>query len=431
MQTKEIENITKQVAAQYKADPNCSNQLFDLSAQKDVGIVIFKMRDDVPAIIFNSTRERDNGLVEKNISALLFYMGESSRGNFVDDSDRELKFLNCGHSEIIDGEKVYFYVRAPIVPISDTTQNFRYLLVFISIGVFCATLIGSYCLSSQLALPIVRMATKAKQLNSSNTNVEFTSDEYSEVKQLSDTLNYAIGELQKTDAIRKEVIANVSHELKTPLTMIKSYTELIRDISGDYPERRKEHLDVIYAEAERLDYLINDMMDYSKLESGLMSYEKTYFNLSEVLSKFQTSFSEKHKDFKITLSTTKNVMIFADQNRIEQVITNLLNNAINYSTTKKEINIKLKKVPNDSAYKLEIIDHGIGISEENLEKIFDRHFRSSAAKRVTVGSGIGLSIVKSILTHHGFEFGAKSEENKGSTFFIIFKTTTIEEKTHA
>ena len=275
------------------------------------------------------------------------------------------------------------------------------------------------------------MANKAKQLTESNKNVKFNSNDYAEVKQLSDTLNYALGELQKTDAIRKEVLANVSHELKTPLTMIKSYTELIKDISGDNPEKRKEHLDVIYREAERLDYLINDMMDYSKLESGLMSYEKSTFNLADVLKEFKAAYSQKFEDFKISLSTPKSVLIHADKKRIEQVITNLLNNAINYSTTKKEINIRLRKVPNsENQYKLEIVDHGMGISKENLDKIFDRHFRTTSAKRATIGSGIGLSIVKSILTYHNFEFGAKSEENKGSTFYIIFTTSSAQGVKH-
>ena len=218
-----------------------------------------------------------------------------------------------------------------------------------------------------------------------------------------------------------EVIANVSHELRTPLTMIKSYTELIKDISGDNPEKRQEHLDVIHAEANKLEYLINDMMDYSKLESGVMTYEKSKFNLYDLLKRTKITYAQKYPEFKFSLSGVKDAFIFADEQRISQVITNLLNNAINYSSTKKEINVRLKRISQDEI-KLEVVDHGIGISEENLKNIFDRHFRSSSAKRAAVGSGIGLSIVKSILTHHGYSFGATSKENKGSTFYINFKT---------
>lgn len=431
VKTTEVENIGSTISTIYRTNPNYQDTLVELSIQKDVGIIIFTKTDDQQNIIFNSTRENNPQSVEQTIECLLFYMGDSNTSSYINNDIEDLKILNCCKAENINGTQTYFCVSAPIVPISNTTENFKYLLVFISIGVFCATLIGSFLLSSQLSLPIVRMAKKAKQLTESNKNVKFNSDDYAEVKQLSDTLNYAIGEMQKTDKIRKEVIANVSHELKTPLTMIKSYTELIRDISGENPEKRKEHLDVIYREAERLDYLINDMMDYSKLESGLMRYEKSLFNLADVLKEFKNSYSEKFSDFKISLSTPKKVMIFADKKRIEQVITNLLNNAINYSTTRKEINIRLKKLPDElNKYKLEIVDHGMGISKENLDKIFDRHFRTTSAKRATVGSGIGLSIVKSILTYHGFDFGAKSEEKKGSTFHIIFTSDIIQGETH-
>ena len=426
VKTNEVESISSTISTIYKTNSNYSDTLIELSIQKDVGIIIFTLQDNSPNIIFNSTRENNHQSVEQTIDCLLFYMGEESRASFINNDIEDLKILTCGKAEEINGIKTYFCISAPIVPISNTTENFKYLLVFISIGVFCATLIGSYCLSSQLSHPIVKMANKAKQLSNSNMNVKFNSNDYAEVKQLSDTLNYAIGELQKTDAIRKEVIANVSHELKTPLTMIKSYTELIRDISGENPEKRKEHLDVIYREAEKLDYLINDMMDYSKLESGLMTYNRSIFNLSDMLKQFKISFSEKYTNFKFTLSAPKTVEVFADKTRIEQVVTNLLNNAINYSTTKKEINIRLKAIDTEKLkYKLEIIDHGMGISKENFPNIFNRHFRSSSAKRATVGSGIGLSIVKSILDSHDFEYGVTSEENKGSTFFIIFTQGNI------
>lgn len=397
-----------------------SDALHDLALQKNVEIIIFETTENGYAVKFNNTRELQAKNIGFQIEYLLTQLGENAHVSFETKSP-DLKILNCVSKVQTQEVTTYYYISAPVTPVKNTTQNFSYMLVFISIGVFCATLIGSYVLSSTISKPIIRMAKKAKQLTINNTDVQFNADEYLEVKQLSDTLNFAIGELQKTDNVRKEVIANVSHELKTPLTMIKSYTELIRDISGDSPEKRKAHLDVIHAEAEKLEYLINDMMDYSKLESGMLNYNKSVFNLSALLYRMKTLYAENYPDFKITYSGTKNANIFADEKRIEQVVTNLLNNAINYSTTKKEINIRLKKCEKENCIKLEIVDHGMGISKENLDHIFDRHFRSSNAKRVTVGSGIGLSIVKSILTHHGYEFGAKSAENKGSTFFVVFK----------
>lgn len=423
----EIEYIASSISKIYKKSNNYEETLLNLSHQKDVGIIIFNMENEEPHIVFNSSRETAVEPLKEKLISFVYNMGSAENARFVNKTQNNIKMLSCGKSEYIDGKLTYFCISAPITPVTTTTKNFNYLLLFISIGVFSTTLIGSYILSSQLSRPIVKMASKAKQLSNTNLNVKFSSTEYSEVKQLSDTLNYAIGELKKTDMLRKEVLANVSHELKTPLTMIKSYTELIRDISGDNPEKRKNHLDIIYSEAEKLELLINDMMDYSKLESGIMTYNKTKFNLSEILMNLKRTYSQKFTEFKITLSCPKNIYIYADKTRIEQVITNLLNNAINYSTTKKQINIRLKETDQKDIYKLEIIDHGMGISKENIPHVFERHFRSTSAKRTTVGSGIGLSIVKTILDYHDYPITVQSEENKGSSFVIVFNnvSTTV------
>ena len=386
--------------------------------QKNIEIIIFTATDNGYSVKFNNTRELQTKNIGLQIEGLLSKLGNEQFVSF-ETTSTEVNILHCVFKEAHDGIITYYYVSAPISPVKNTIENFNYMLVFISIGVLSATMIGAYFLSNSISRPIIRMANKASELN--NTNTKFEANEYLEVKQLADTLNYAINEMQKTDNVRKELIANVSHELRTPLTMIKSYTELISDISGDNPEKRKEHLSVIHAEANKLEYLINDMMDYSKLESGVMTYEKTKFNLYEMLKQTKNTYAQNHPDFKFSLSGVKEAFIYADEKRINQVITNLINNAINYSPTKKEINIKLKRT-SSTEVRLEIIDHGIGISEENLKFIFDRHFRSSNAKRATVGSGIGLSIVKTILTHHSYTFGATSKENNGSTFYVNFTT---------
>jgi signal transduction histidine kinase len=165
------------------------------------------------------------------------------------------------------------------------------------------------------------------------------------------------------------------------------------------------------------------MLDLSKLKSGLTEYNFETFNLSAMLENLQEVYTTQHfaNGFTFKLKSIQNVYIKADYKRIEQVIMNLLNNAINYSKENKEIIIELKQQTSNT-FRLSIIDHGIGIAKENLSQIFDRHFRATNAKRVAVGSGIGLSIVKQILDAHKFEYGVISEEGKGSTFYINFKT---------
>lgn len=416
----EVEYICKDVIRINSTEENPNASLHELAMQKNIEIIIFTATDNGYSIKYNNTREMQAKNIGVQIESLLAQLGNAQFVSFETVST-DLNILNCVFRENHNGIETYYFVSAPISPVKNTIENFRYMLVFISIGVLSATMIGAYFLSTSISTPIVRMAKKANEINTNKKIVKFDANEYLEVKQLADTLNFAIGELQKTDNVRKEVIANVSHELRTPLTMIKSYTELIKDISGDNPEKRKEHLDVIYAEADKLEYLINDMMDYSKLESGVMTYEKNKFDLFDLLKRIKITYSQKYPDFKISLSGVKDAFIYADEKRINQVVTNLINNAINYSSTRKVINIRLKRTSQDEV-RLEVVDHGIGIPEENLKYIFDRHFRSSNAKRATVGSGIGLSIVKTILTHHSYSFGVTSKKNKGSTFYVNFKT---------
>lgn len=422
IKTTEVKDLTNQIIKTYKEQEAYYHDFLDISFQNDVSIIVFRTNDSTTEIVSSTARAINHTELAKTVESVLFYMGENSTASFISDNRNDYKTLTYGVKEEINGIDTYFCVSSAISPVDTITDNLNYLLIFSSIGILGISIVCSYLFSKQISKPIVKMANNAKQITNNNTDIQFNSNEYLEVQQLSETLNYAIAELKKTDNIRKEVLANVSHELKTPLTMIKSYTELIKDISGDDKEKRNQHLDIIHTEAVRLEFLINDMMDYSKLESGIMDYSFTRFDLCVILRKFYSIYSEKFNDFAFTITCPKSLYIYADEKRIEQVITNLLNNAINYSKETKKVGIRLKKVKNEDRYKLEISDRGVGISEENLKFIFDRHFRTNSAKRTTVGSGIGLSIVKSILNHHNLEFGAVSKENYGSTFYIYFPT---------
>ena len=238
--------------------------------------------------------------------------------------------------------------------------------------------------------------------------------------QLSSTLNYSISEIKKSEEIQKDVIQNVSHELRTPLTMIRSYTELLQDFSGDDPVKRKEHLQVISEQTDRLENLVKDMIDLSKLQAKTMVFNKTEFDLSESLKGLEDNYKTRYEKegYKFNFRIAKNIKINADKQRIEQVILNLINNAINYSKDNKNIQVNLKKENNHAI--LEVIDHGMGISEKDLSQIFQRHFRSTNSQHTTAGSGVGLTIVKEILDYHGYKINVKSKENEGSTFTVEF-----------
>ena len=421
IKTNDVKNVCSEVVANYETYQS-KEAIAKIANTQEVDVLIFRVENNTAIIIYNGTREFDKNLLGKMNGIVDLLSKEKDKAVNYTYLENDTQTIATGIAKDINGTTIYFSVSTKLQPIKSTLRVLNISILFFLCGSVLIATILSITFSYIISSPIQKMSRTAKNIDKSHFDVKFDGSGYTEVEQLADTLNYAIGELKKTDELRNEVISNVSHELRTPLTMIKSYTELIKDINGDDKTKRDKNLNVILEETNRLEYLLNDMLDFSKLKSGIIEFNFEKFNLYSLLLKLQEFYTSQHENdgFTFKLKSPKTVFINADYKRIEQVIMNLLNNAINYSKENKEILIELKKLENDF-YRLSITDHGIGISKENLPHIFDRHFRATNAKRVTVGSGIGLSIVKQILDAHKLEFGVISEENKGSTFYINFK----------
>ena len=218
-------------------------------------------------------------------------------------------------------------------------------------------------------------------------------------------------------------MSNISHDLRTPLTMIKAYAEMIRDLSGDNPEKRERHLKVIIDETDRLSSLVTDILDLSKLQAGVAEMHLETFNfsarLSGVISRFDIM--KENDGIVIDLRAEDDIMITADITKLEQVVYNLINNAVTYTGDDNTVIVKLFRKENGMV-RFEVEDHGEGISPENLPYIWDRYYKvseqNSTHKRAKMGSGIGLSIVKNVLEQHRFQFGADSAQGRGSTFWF-------------
>lgn len=421
IKVEDIGEIASQAVSKY--DRGDSEGLLELSVRADCNIVIFTIDKtsvgDKYNIKFTSSRITDPEDLQQSIILMLEALGERNSISLMNSSYEQDETLVVGRKVITEGgQPVYYYLSTVIAPTGFTIRVLVHLLLIITPISLTVMIILSILLSRKISKPIKQIAEKAKQIDKGDMEISFHNREFKEVSELSDTLNYAIAEINKGENLRKEVIANVSHELRTPLTMIRSYAELIRDISGENPEKRAEHLKVILGETERLEYLVNDILDFSKMYAGTISYNFEEFNIAESLAHLETFYKEKFADFNFKFSYPKKVMLLGDKKRIEQVIINLINNAINYSGDSREILVKLFR--HNSGFRLEVIDFGVGIAKEEQALIFDRHFRATNAKRATTGSGIGLALVKQILTYHGFKYGVQSELGSGSTFYFEF-----------
>jgi signal transduction histidine kinase len=279
----------------------------------------------------------------------------------------------------------------------------------------------AFFLSRRITGPLSKITDDAARLGEGEYGFKFEGGHYTEINRLADTLTVASQELEKTDSMQKDVIANVSHDLRTPLTMITSYSEMIRDLSGDDPVRRNEHLQVIIDEAARLNTLVTDLLEISRMQSGAMKIELREFSLKEAIESLLASYTGyiEQDGYKLVFISRGEGMVIADEERIKQVISNLISNAFKYGGRDKSIEVKM--VEEDTYVRCEVSDHGIGIPKKDLRHIWERYYKASTNYQRAESTGLGLSIVKEILLLHGANFGVDSVLRKGSTFWFELK----------
>lgn len=316
------------------------------------------------------------------------------------------------------GKTKYLFIESNLELIDSTSIIIKKQLLYITIILFELAFIITLFISNTLSKPIAKITKTAKRFAQGDYTAKFEGSGYIEVSELAAVLNTARQEVSKVSDLRRDLIANVSHDLRTPLTIIKSYAEMIRDLSGDNPQKREEHLQVIIDESDRLSALVSSLLELSKLESGNLDLELTEFSitakLEEVMQRYRLLVENDGYD--ITLVTDDDVICKADVSKLEQVLYNLINNAVNYCGEGKKITVR--QINKENSVRIEVTDDGEGISKENLPLIFDRYYRNERHKRDKTGTGLGLSIVKEILKKHEFPFGVISEVGKGSTFWF-------------
>lgn len=298
-------------------------------------------------------------------------------------------------------------------------KNQLIYLTFIAIIFACLI---SYFLSHKLTNPILDITKKAKSLGKGKYDVKFPSYGIQEIDDLAHVLNNAQTELLKIEELRRDLLANVSHDLKTPLTMIKAYAEMVRDLTYKDDQKRVEHCNVIMNETERLNLLVNDILVLSKMQANaeVMNIEKfdLVLEIQEIVKRYEII--KETEEYHFELQLPKTAYVFADKNKLNQVIYNLINNAVNYTGADKVVKIRVTK--EKDSYLVEIIDTGKGIKKEDIDLIWDKYYKNEKNhQRNVVGTGIGLSIVKTILEHHHFQYGVKSQKNKGSNFYFYVK----------
>ena len=321
-------------------------------------------------------------------------------------------------------DDLYAFINTSIDPMDSTAAILKNQLVIVTVVVLLLSVVIAYFISRYISNPIVKISNDARGLAKGKYDTKFGSrEDIYEVNELVEALNSTQNELRKTDELRRDLMANVSHDLKTPLTMIKAYAEMARDLNDEKREKRHDNLNVIIEEVDRLTVLVNDILDLSKLQSNIEDLKLEKVDLIVLIENILNRYKiyTELEDYNFIFSHNKDkILVDADNKKLEQVIYNLINNAINYTGGDNKVFIRV--TDKDSKILVEIIDTGKGIKEDDINLIWDKYYKNKKKhKRNLIGTGLGLSIVKNILEEHNFKYGVKNERDMGANFYFEIK----------
>ena len=290
----------------------------------------------------------------------------------------------------------------------------NYLLICFAISALIGTVLASF-LSKRMAKSYIRFKKSLNEVANGNFNVVFDEDEDWFMSQISDDLNATVKQLKGLEIMRSEFITNFSHELKTPITSINGFAELLMSETVT-EEERKEYAQIIYNESNRLSKLAKNTLLLSKLEGQTIVTDKTLFSFDEMVENSLILLAKEMENKNLNLVTNLNkINYYWDSNLLSQVVINIVSNSIKYTPEGGEITLSLHA---ETGYVfLSVKDTGMGMDEKTLSKMFDRYYQGDSSHK-TEGNGLGLAIVKKIVDLCGGKIDVGSKKGEG-TYILI------------
>lgn len=312
----------------------------------------------------------------------------------------------------------------------------RWLIDLIAVCIFAlvmAALVMGVWLYSSTVNPLNQLKKAAQNIRDGNLDFKVETRGVTEISEVCEDfeemrirLKESAEEKLAIDNGNKELISNISHDLKTPITAIRGYCEGIMDGVADTPEKIEKYVRTIYNKANEMDTLINELTFYSRIDTNRIPYTFAKVRISDFFDDCAEELSDEADSRGINFSYSneladKNTVVIADTEQLKRVVHNIVSNSIKYMD-KPEKEIRIRLMDQDDFVHAEIEDNGRGIAKQDLEQIFDRFYRTDASRNsARGGSGIGLSIVKKIMEDHGGKVWASSEEGKGTTMHLILR----------
>ena len=310
-------------------------------------------------------------------------------------------------------------VTTSLIHVAEAGNVLSTILPLAAAVIFAFAISAAWLFSEWFTKPLRQLSSAARQMARGNYAVQIDSSRSDELGDLARDFNHMADEVQNAAQMQRDLLANVSHDLRTPLTLIKGYAETVRDITGDDKAHRDEQMNIIVDEADRLTALVSSVMELSKVSSGAEKCERVHFDMGqlcdEVSERYDAICAQNGWQLQLQLPDEE-LPVYADPNMMQRALHNLLGNAMHHIGRDGIFILRASNCP--EGVRVEVEDHGPGIAPADLPHIFDRYYRSrsDAGKQ---GTGLGLSITKAIFQQHGFRFGVQSTLGKGTTFWFI------------
>lgn len=292
-------------------------------------------------------------------------------------------------------------------------------LIFLSVLFFI--LLYLYLIS---AIPLRKLTKAAKEYSQGNYNYALILKGLNDYKELGAAISYMSGELGKLDDYQKKFVANISHDFRSPLTSIKGFAEAIKDGTIPY-EQQDKYLDIILFETERLNKLTSNLLELNRFETNAALLDISSFDINGIIKKTAASFERVCRDKKISINlvfSSKEAYVDADMDKIQQVLYNLIDNAIKFSHNNS--NIRVSSEEKGDKIQISVKDYGIGIPRDSINKVWERFYKTDASRgKDKRGTGLGLSITREIIQAHNENIHVVSTEGVGSEFtFTLAKS---------
>ncbi len=316
----------------------------------------------------------------------------------------------------------YLYAVVSLVDVEEASRIILKQLWIITAALIVFSVISAVILSRKFSHPIMQVTRAAHEMAAGKLEVVLPVRSKDEIGRLTRALNELGAELQKTEDLRRELIANVSHELRSPLSVIQGFAETVRDVTWPNQEKRTAQLTMIADEASRLNRIVSDILDYSRLQAGVDQISVTSFPVCPILKEIidRSELEAVKKNLSINLDCPEADIRF-DRNKFIQVLNNLVGNALSHAESGTIVYISVGRQNTNT--RISVRNSGEPIPPEQLKYVWDRYYRAERISGKPLGTGLGLSIVKSILESHYVRYGASSEN--GETVFW-FETLPLE-----